>query len=67
MFFSKLICHMILILIVLINILQKNKNYPALIYYSVNNHMYIVRDKFKAKGLVEKAKYIEIKKEYIYE
>ena len=40
--------------------ITKNKNYPALIYYSVNNHMYIVRDKFKAKSLVEKAKDIEI-------
>ena len=41
--------------------ITKNKNYPALIYYSVNNHMYIARDKFKAKSLVEKAKDIEIK------
>ncbi len=35
--------------------ISKNQNHEALIYYFINNHMYLVRDEFK-KSLVEKAK-----------
>ena len=29
--------------------ISKNRNYPALAYYSVNNHMYIVRERNKPR------------------
>ena len=35
--------------------ISKNQNHKALIYYSINNHMYLVKEEFK-KSLVEKAK-----------
>ena len=41
--------------------ISKNRNYPALVYYSVNNHMYIVRERKKTQSLIESAKDIETK------
>jgi hypothetical protein len=35
--------------------ISKNENHKALIYSSINNHMYLVREEYK-KSLVEKAK-----------
>ena len=35
--------------------ISKNENHKALIFYSINNHMYLVRDEYK-KSLVERAK-----------
>jgi hypothetical protein len=35
--------------------ISKNQNHKALIYYSINNHMYLVKEEFK-KSSVEKAK-----------
>ena len=34
---------------------SKNQNYKALIYYAINDHMYLVSEKY-TKSLVEKAK-----------
>ena len=39
---------------------SKNGNYPALAYYSVNTHMYVVRREKKVESLIEKAKDIGI-------
>ena len=33
--------------------------YPAIVYYSVNSHMYIVRAKKEAQSLLERARYVE--------
>ena len=41
--------------------ISKNRNYPALVYYSLNNHMYIVRERKEAQSLIERAKDIETK------
>ena len=38
---------------------SKNKNYPALVYYSVAEHMYWVSDKKSAESLVKRAREIE--------
>jgi 5-methylcytosine-specific restriction endonuclease McrA len=36
--------------------ISKSKNYPALCYYAINNHMYLIKDKDLVKSLVEKSK-----------
>jgi hypothetical protein len=41
--------------------ISKNQNYPALVYYSVNNHMYWIGDQKKALALTRKARDIESK------
>ena len=35
---------------------SKNRNYPALVYYAVNNHMYHITNKTVVKSLIETAK-----------
>ena len=35
---------------------QSKHNYPALFFYAINNHMYLVKDTDKCKSLREKAK-----------
>ena len=40
---------------------SRHRNFPALIYYCINNHMYWVSDKDKANALVKKARDIETK------
>ena len=37
--------------------ISKNRNYPALSYYAVNNHQYLVRDPETVQTLVKKANY----------
>ena len=39
--------------------ISKNRNYPALVYYSVNKHICIVRERKEAQSLIERAKDIE--------
>jgi hypothetical protein len=41
--------------------MSKNGNYPALVYYSVNNHMYTVRERKEAQSLIARAKDIDTK------
>ena len=41
--------------------ISTSRNYPVLVYYSVNNHMYWVGDKDKALGLTRKARAMETK------
>jgi hypothetical protein len=41
--------------------ISKNKNYPALVYYSVNSHMYWISDKNAVESLVKQAREIETK------
>ena len=41
--------------------ISPNRNYPAFIYYAVNNHCYHITNKNAAKSLIEKAKDIEHK------
>ena len=43
------------------NFISKNGNYPAPVYYSVNNHIYIVRERKKAQSLIGRAKDMETK------
>jgi len=47
-------------MILVINVLISLYNYPALVYYAVNSHMYVVRHKKKVKSLIERARHIEI-------
>ncbi len=35
---------------------HKNRNYPAMCYYAMNNHMYLIKDKELIKSMVEKSK-----------
>ena len=41
--------------------ISKNRNYPALVYYCINNHMYHIIDNAEVKSLIETAKGIESK------
>lgn len=41
--------------------ISRSQNYPALVYYSVNNHMYWIGDQKKALSLTRKARDIESK------
>jgi len=41
--------------------ISKNKNYPALVYYNVNSHMYWISDKNAVESLVKQAREIETK------
>jgi hypothetical protein len=41
--------------------ISRSQNYPALVYYSVNNHMYWIGDKKKALSLTRTARDIESK------
>ena len=41
--------------------ISKNRNYPALVYYCINNHMYHIIDNAEVKSLIESAKSIESK------
>ena len=41
--------------------ISKNRNYPALIYYCINNHMYWISSRDKANSLVQQAKDAETK------
>ena len=41
--------------------ISENHNYPALVYYSMNNHMCIVRERKEAQSLIQRAKDIESK------
>jgi len=41
--------------------ISKNRNYPALIYYCINNHMYWISNKDEANSLVQQAKDTETK------
>jgi 5-methylcytosine-specific restriction protein A len=38
---------------------KNNQNYDALIYFAIDNHMYLIKDKKTCKSLVEKAKDIK--------
>ena len=40
---------------------SKNRNYDALCYYAMNNHMYLIKDKTLVKSLVERSKNIDHK------
>ena len=40
---------------------SRNRNFKALIYYCINNHMYWISDKEKADALVKKARDVETK------
>ena len=40
---------------------SKNRNYPALVYYCVNNHMYWISDKDQAYRLIQQARDTETK------
>ena len=35
---------------------SNNRNYPALHYFAIDNHMYLIKDQKKCKSLTEKAK-----------
>jgi hypothetical protein len=39
---------------------KTSRNYPALVYYAVDNHMYLIKDQDLVKSLVEKAKLRDI-------
>jgi len=41
---------------ILLKYISKNRNYESLIYFCINNHMYLIKDKVLKKSLVEKAK-----------
>ena len=41
--------------------ISKNRNYPALIYYCINNHMYWISNRDEANSLVQQAKDAETK------
>ena len=41
--------------------ISKNRNYPALIYYCINNHMYWISNRNEANSLVQQAKDAETK------
>ena len=40
---------------------SKHRNYPSLVYYCINNHMYWISDKEKAYNLVQQARETETK------
>jgi hypothetical protein len=37
-------------------VIPKKLDYPALFFYAINNHMYLVKDPAKCKSLTERAK-----------
>ena len=41
--------------------ISKNCNYPALVYYCINDHMYLVKDQKAVKSLIERSKDAEHK------
>jgi 5-methylcytosine-specific restriction protein A len=41
--------------------ISRNRNYKALVYYCVNNHMYYISDRDKAEELIKKARDVETK------
>ena len=47
--------------------ISENQNQPALVYYSVNNHMYWIGDKKKALSLTRTARDIESKNTHSYD
>ena len=56
--------HLILIINASKSLFQKNRSYPALVYYSVNNHMCWLSHKDKVESLIKSAREMEVNIHY---